>query len=341
MNPNDYSLTSALRAMVAGTWASKPSDEMKVSRLLWAAAGEPPQQPERIARVPGYALRDFMIGGSPATGAALAAGEVVGEYVPALRDTSAALRLGATSVTVPRGTATLATHRGTAGATAYWLADETTQITPSEPTIASTPSTPKTVAGLCTISHQLLAQGANVEQVVRTELRRAVAGALDVAIFAGSGSAGQPLGLTGISGTGAFTGTSLNQAALRNAQRDVGAAAGIVNAGAIGYVTTPAVAEILSTRPRVASSDRMLWEGASHEGTVEGLRAISTPNAPAATAILGDWSGCQVVEYAGGVLLEVDPYTAFSTGLVSFRVLLDVDVVFLRPAGFSIATSVT
>ena len=340
MNPNDYSLTAVLRAMVANTWTSKPSEEAKISRLLWAAAGEPPQQQERIARIPGYALRDFLIGGSPATGAALASGEVLGDYVPALRDTSAALRLGAASVSVPRGTATLATPRGTAGATAYWLADELEQITPSEPTIASTPSTPKTAAGLCTLSHQLLAQGANVEQVVRTELRRAVAGALDAAIFAGTGTNGQPVGLTGISGTGAFTGTSLNQAALRNAQRDVGTAE-IVNPGALGYVTTPAVAETLATRARVASSDRMLWEGASHDGIVEGVRAISTPNMPTATVAFGDWSGCQVVEYAGGVLLEADPYGAFKSGLVSFRVLLDVDVVFLRPASFSLATSVT
>jgi HK97 family phage major capsid protein len=279
--------------------------------------------------------RRFISGSNYLTGAAAAS------YVESLTGDSAALRLGVETLTVPRGASHLVGPRGSAGATAYWLGDENTVITESQPTLASFAAASKTVAGFVQATHQLLTQAANAEEVIRAELRRAAAAALDAAIFAGTGNSGQPLGIVGTVGCGAFTGTSLDQAALRNAQADLGTAKAISDPSKVAYATTPAVAELLAKRQRFTGSDRGLWEGSSFDGTVEGCRAISSASMPSASAILGDWSSVQIVEFAGGLVLEVDPFSAFSSGLVSIRLLLDCDVLVLRPAAFSVATGIT
>jgi HK97 family phage major capsid protein len=249
--------------------------------------------------------------------------------------------LGVPVVPISRGTSHLTAPKGSSGATAYWLSDENTVITETQPTLGSVAAAPKTVAAFCQLSHQLLTQAANAEQVVRAELRRATGAALDAAIFAGAGNSGQPLGIVGTSNVGTFTGTSLNQAAARNAQADLAVAKAITDPAKVAYVAPPATAETLSTRQRFTGSDRALWEGSLWDGTLEGVRAITSASMPAGTVILGDWSSVNLIEWAGGLVLEVDPFSAFNTGLVSVRLLLDCDVLVLRPAAFSVALSVT
>jgi HK97 family phage major capsid protein len=226
---------------------------------------------------------------------------------------------------------------GTAGATSYWLGDENTQITESQPAIGMISAFPKTLAAIGEISHQALRQ-TNAELVLRTELSRAAGAALTTAILQGSGLGGQPLGVIG-PGAGSFTGPSLTATALRNAQADIAPA--ILDPSAVGYITTPTVAELLATRPRVSGSDRMLLEGASHDGVVEGLRTLTSTGCPAATLVVGDWSQVWVAEWAGGAQLLIDPFTKFTQGIVALRLLLLVDIIVVRASAFSIATSIT
>jgi HK97 family phage major capsid protein len=340
MDPRNYSLAAAIRAAVANTWGSLRSEEKRESDRLSELAGEPlPPSRRTLIRVPGHALRDMTAAG--VSGSNYLTGTGAGDYVESLTGDSAALRLGVSVLPIPKGSSSIATPKGSAGATAYWLGDENTAITESQPTLASYASASKTVAGFVQASHQLLTQAANAEQVIRAELRRAAATALDAAILAGTGANGQPTGIIITSGVGGFTGTSLDQAALRNAQADLGTAKAITDPSKVAYVAPPAVAELLAKRQRFTGSDRALWEGSSFDGTVEGVRAISTTAMPSATMILGDWSSVQILEFAGGLLLEVDPFSAFNTGLVSIRLLLDCDVLVPRPAAFSVATGIT
>ena len=333
------SLINQLREAEGGNFGRTNSPEFRRHRELCERAGDLPPSRRILARIDAAMLRDMTVAG--VSGSNYLAPTVAGEYIPALQDDSAALKLGAQVLSIPAGSASLAQPRGATAATTYWLSDENTQITETQPALGSVASTSKTVAALVQVSRQLLIQGANTESVVRTELRRAAAAALDAAVFAGTGAAGQPTGIVNTSGIGAFTGASLDQAALRNSQADLATAKAIVNPGALGYVTTPAVAELISKRQRFTGSDRALWEGPSHDGIVEGLRAISSANAPTATMILAEWSSCQIVEYNGGMVIEVDPFSGFSTGLINIRLLLNVDVMLLRAAAFSVATGVS
>jgi HK97 family phage major capsid protein len=339
MKPNDYSLTAVLRAALAGTWATFRSDERREHDRLSEIADPLPPSQRTLIRVPGHALRDLSVATPSAGGYLTDQGQ--GEYVPSLTGDSTVLRLGVTSFPVPRGASSLAWARGTAGATAHWLGDEATAVTPSQPTLGQINSTGKTMGLITTASRALLIGAANAEAVIRAELRLAAAAALDAAVLAGSGINGQPLGIVGTPGVGAFTGGSLDQAALRNAQADIGTANAVINPAAVAYVAPPAVAELLAKRQRFTGSDRGLWEGSSFDGVVEGCRAVSTSGAPVSTLVLGDWSNVQIAEWAGGIILEVDPFSSFSTGAVSVRVLLTCDVVVQRPAAFSVATGVS
>lgn len=332
-----YSIPRAVRSILAGNWgrggAENQSPEYATSKALESIFGPAAYNGVRL---PNDALRD-LTAGVVGDGGYLVPTFTKG-YVDDLQPASVALKMGATVESaenaghnVPSGDTSVVTE---------WLPDETTPITESSPTFVSINSTIKILGAYCEISRQLLLQS-NAEAVLRRMLNRAAAAALDAAIINGSGASGQPMGIVGTTGIGTFTGTSLDQAALRNAQADVGNADAVLTPEAQGYVTTPTVAELLTTRARATGSDRMLWEGKSSDGTVEGCRAMSTTGCPAGTMIFGDWSAVTVLQFDGGLSIAVDPYSKFNTGLVGLRLLMPVDIIITHPAAFSVATSVT
>jgi HK97 family phage major capsid protein len=332
----EFSLGAMLRSLVSDDWYKSRSRERTVCDDLARRFGEPAghgiRVPDDVLQV-----RDLQAGTGSA-GGFLTATRVRG-YISALQPVSAAVSLGATIETVPAGGG-VAVPRGTAAVATTWLANETATITETAPTFGQIVLQPKILSAFCEVSRQLLLQS-NAENVIRLEFASAAGAALDAAILNGSGASGQPTGIINTAGVGSFTGVSLSQGALRNAQADVSTATA-VNAATCGYVSTPAVAELLATRLRTASTDsRMLWEGPSAAGTVEGCRAIATSGCPSGTAIYGDWSRLTVLQWDGGLVIEADPYTKFSSGIVAVRMLLPVDVIVTAPAAFSVATSIS
>lgn len=334
MTPSEnFSVAAMIRATLAQTWQKVPSQESRVAARLAERYG-PTLRASNSARLPhdALALRDLAAAGVSGSNYLIAT-EQAG-YLPSLQPASAVLALGAQTLQVDAGNIVIPTA---SAAATQWLADENSAITESQPTIGQVASSPKILAALVEVSHQLLTQS-NAEDVVRAELRRAAASAIDRAALQGTGNAGQPLGIVNAAGIGAFTGTSLNRAELTNAQLDV-ATANAANV-APGYVTTPAAANALAGRADTIESARAVWQGPLHDGTLVGTRALSTTNCPAATAIFGDWSNVTVVSW-GAPDLAVDPFTKFNTGLVALRLLLLVDIVVTRAAAFSVASSVT
>ena len=335
MTKPQFSIAALLAAKAADTWARQTSVEYLAHRELCDRFGEPSSQ--AAVRLPPGALdtRDMTVSG--VSGSQYLAGTRVGEYLPSLQPYAAPLALGAQVLSIDGGHVTYPV--GGTAAVASWLSDENSApASETQPTIGSTAATPKTLAAFAHVTHQALRQS-NAEQVVRLELARAAGAAVTAAILQGTGTLGQPIGITKTAGVGTYTGAAQTQAHLRNGQ--AGIAAAILNPGAVGMITTPAVAEVLTTRQRFTGSDRALWEGPSHDGLVEGVRALSTAACSAATEILGDWSLAWIVEWAGGAQIQVDPFTYFDSGVVQVRLLLLVDVLFPRPAAFAVATSVS
>lgn len=331
MKPADYSIAAIVRACLSDTWGKVSSGEFFVHKDLVQIHG--PCSRAHAARLPAHALRDMTAAGVSGSNYLVPTDQT--SYLPALQSASVVLRLGAQTLDAGKGNIVLPT--GAAPAT-QWLADELAAITESQPTIGQTASSPKVLAALVEVSHQLLRQS-NAEQVLRTELSRAAGASIDAAALAGSGASGQPTGIVSHPGIGSFTGGTLNRTALTNAQLDV-ADGNAITSGRVGYVTTPTVANVLANRADTIESTSPVWRGPLHDGLVIGTRALSTRNCPASTAIYGDWANICLVSW-GVPEIAIDPFTKFDWGIVAVRLLFMVDVVVTRAAGFTVATSVS
>lgn len=263
----------------------------------------------------------------------------VQSFTGALYAASVTGRLGATRLTGLVGDAVV--PRVAASATGYWLSTETEAPTESTATLDELAMTPKTVGALVELSRKLVKQASpSVENLAMADLGGVLAQAVDAGAINGTGTLGQPLGVLNTSGIGAFTGTSLDLAALTNAQVDVATSGAIVRGDSLGYATTPAVGAVLKARQRFTGVDRALWEGAVHEGEVEGVRAMSSTNVPTASMIYGDWSQLLIGEW--GVLdIRTNPFQNFKAGIVAIRAFWSIDTGLRHRSAFSVASSIT
>jgi HK97 family phage major capsid protein len=327
----DYSLAAACRSVLADTWTRYSSHERSVHHDLVERHG--PCARVGSIRLPDHALRDMSVAGVSGSNY-LVATESAG-YLPSLQPRSVVLQLGATTVDAGRGHVVL--DKASAAATVQWLSDENAAITESQPTFGQIAATPKILAVLVEVSHQMLKQS-DAEQVLRAELARAAGAAIDKAALQGTGTLGQPLGILTTPSVGAFTGSSLNRTELTNAQLDVATAN--ADLARRGYVTTPAVANLLANRADTIESTTALWRGNLHDGIVIGERALSTTNMPTDTAIYGAWPALNVISW-GSLEIALDPMTKFNSGIVAIRLLAMVDIVAAHAAAFSAASSIT
>lgn len=272
------------------------------------------------------------------TGAYLVATENL-SFIDLLRNRSVVLAMGATKMSGLQGNVTI--PKQTAGATAYWLASETTAITEGNQTFAQVSLTPRTVGAVTDISRLLQLQSSpQTDALVAADLAKSVATAVDLAAIAGTGTE-QPTGIINTASVGAFTGSSLDAAALLNAQTDLGAANALTPSS--GYVTTASVASLLMTRVPFSGSTAACWTGNILDGTCMGLRAMSSAQVPSATMILGTWSDCIIGEWG---VLEISVSNSaeaghFAKGISTLRAMFTCDVIVRNAASFSVATSIT
>jgi len=224
--------------------------------------------------------------------------------------------------------------RMTAGGTAYWLADESTQITESQATIGQVSLTPHNVAALTEISHQLMQQSSpDAEQMVMNDLAQVLGLAVDVACLRGSGVSGQPHGIVGTSGVGSFDTDSTNTFSdVLDAQVDVSAANALRPGCA--YVADFASAALLMGRSRFSSTDTPIWNGSLLEGTMAGFPCRASNQMSANTMLFGWWPSILVAEW-GQLELMVNPYSDFTRGLTAVRAWYAMDTAMRYPAAFS------
>jgi hypothetical protein len=102
-----------------------------------------------------------------------------------------------------------------------------------------------------------------------------------------------------------------------------------------GFALGPAAAKLMRQRERAPGSGAIFADG-----RVDGFRALSTRNAPAATIVFGDWSRAALVEW-GTLELGADPFTGFQSAKIAARAILSVDVWIKQPTAFAKAESIT
>jgi HK97 family phage major capsid protein len=278
------------------------------------------------------AKRDMTVAGVSGSQYLVGTENLAGSFIDLLRNDSVVLGLGATRLTGLVGNITI--PRMTAGGTAYWLADESTQITESQATIGQVSLSPKNVAALTEISHQLMQQSSpDVEQMVMNDLAQVLALAVDVAALRGSGASGQPQGIVGTSGVGTFDTDGTNTFSdVLDAQVDV-MAANALRPGC-AYVADPASAALLMGRSRFASTDTPIWNGSLLEGQMAGFPCRATNQMAANTMLFGLWPSIIVAEW-GQLELMVNPYSDFTRGLSAVRAWYAMDTAMRYPAAFS------
>ena len=334
-----FSMLRAIQACVTNDWKLAPF-ELECSRAI-ASKMQVAPDPNKFF-VPFEVLqdkrsvsgqRDATVAGS---GGFLVETQNLG-FIEMLRNRSVAFRMGVRRLSGLVGNVTI--PRQSAAATAYWLANESTQITESDQTFVQVSLSPKTAGAYTEISRQLLLQSSpSAEGIVMSDLAAVTALAADLAVLNGSGASGQPEGILQTTGIGSVTGTSIDYAKVLEFQTDVAAANVMPETG--GYVTTPAVASLLMQRVKFSSTASPLWEGNIWDGNMSGFTAMTSNQMPAATMLFGDWREAIVGEW--GVLeVETNPFADFKAGIIGVRAMYSMDVAVRRPFAFSSASSIT
>jgi HK97 family phage major capsid protein len=337
-----YSLMRAIRAMVDRNWEGA-GFELECSKEILKRAGlnAAPNGgfyvPYDILAKRQVAQRDLTAGTANAGGYLVATDNLAGSFIDLLRNRTLLAKLGATMLSGLQGNVTI--PKQTAAGTAYWLTNEATAITESQPTLGQLALSPKNVGAYTEISRQLMLQSnPSVDALVMNDLARVIGIAIDLAGFEGSGASGQPTGISNTAGIGSVTGTTLAYAGVLEFQTDVAGANALTESCA--YVTTPAVAALLSGRQRFTSTDTPLWQGNILDGQMAGFRAASTLQVTAASMVFGDFSQVVIGEW-GMLELALNPYANFAAAISGIRAIQTVDVGVRQAGAFSRATSIT
>ncbi|MEY2686552.1 MAG: hypothetical protein RL375_750 [Pseudomonadota bacterium] len=282
--------------------------------------------------------RDLTVGTPTAGGNLVGTNLQPQSFIDLLRARSVCADLGMTMLTGLVGNVTI--PKLTGAATAYWLANEAAAITESQQTIGQLALSPKTIGVYTELSRLLMMQSTpSAEALVMNDFAKQMALGIDLAVLEGSGSSGQPTGISLTAGIGSVTGTSLALAGVTEFQTDV-AAGNALDVGS-AYVTTPTVAGLLLQRARFSSTDsRTLWEGNVLEGTVMGFRGRTTTQVTAASMTFGDFAQVVLAEW-GMLEIALNPYANFGAAISGIRAIQSVDVGIRQAAAFSRATSIT
>lgn len=332
-----YSVVRAIRAMVDRDWRGAEFERECSAEILKRAGID--SAPNGGFFLPAdIQKRDLTVGTATAGGNLVGTNLVPSSFIELLRARAVVAQLGA--VMLPGLVGNVAIPKQTGAATAYWLQNEADPITESNHTFGQLSLTPKHVGAYTEISRQLMMQSTPaVDQLVMDDFARVLALAIDKAALEGTGSNGQPTGISQTSNIGSVTGTSLDLADCLEFQADLAGSNALVNGCA--YVTTPAVAALLAGRARISSTDSVtLWRGNILEGQIEGFRAVSTTQVTAASMVFGDFSQVVIGEW-GFLELAMNPYASFTAAITGIRAIQTVDVGVRHAAAFSRATSIT
>ena len=281
--------------------------------------------------------RDMTVGTSTAGGNLVATNLIPSSFIDLLRARARVAQLGATML--PGLVGNVAIPKLTGAATAYWLANEATAITESQQTIGQLALAPKSLGAYTEISRQLMLQSTPAaETLIMTDLAKVLALAIDLAALEGSGSSGQPTGISATAGIGSVTGTSLAYAGIVEFQTDTAGSNALADNSA--YLTTPAIAGLLMQRQRFSSTDSPLWVGSVLDGQMAGYRATTTTVVTAGSMTFGDFSQVVIGEW-GMLEIALNPYASFTAAITGVRAIQSIDVGIRQAAAFSRATSIT
>ena len=222
----------------------------------------------------------------------------------------------------------------TGGADAAWVAEDVA-ATKAKPAYAKMTLSPKRLQVLQGVTYDLIHQNSkSVDALIMADMVKAHAAALDAAIFAGSGSSGQPTGVLGRAGNTVSidsTGGPITYAKLVEMEQMVGEDNGLLDE-TLAYVSNAKVMGKLKTIPQVQGYPWYLL----NEGKVNGYPFFMSNALPSnltkstgsnlSAAIFGPFSQVICGTWGGGLQFIIDPYTAKASGVLEVTAIAYHDV---------------
>jgi len=304
-------------------------------------AGFAMPDPSEITRAMSRALTTTAF----STGAALVDTAVLGsEYIELLRNRTVVDKLG---IRMLAGlTANVALPRAVGGGTTYWLSDDGTNVTTSNQTFGQVGITPHTLIANTAYSKQLMAQASlDVEGLVRNDLGRVLGIEKDRVVLLGKGTAGEPLGVSKLSGVGSVTfGAAATWAKLLDFETQVAAANALQ--GNMAFVISPATRAKFKNQPKVGSTfPNFLFDqnnDGSGDGYINGYYGIVTNQVGTASTvqnqvIYGNWNDLIMASFAG-LDVVVDPYSLSKAAQIQITITQWMDVAVRHAGSFCISS---
>ena len=239
----------------------------------------------------------------------------------------------------------------TGGADAAWVAEEGS-ASKQKPQYSKAVMSPKRLQVFQGVTYDLMHQSSKaLDNLIMEDMVKAHAVALDAAIFAGSGSSGQPTGVLSASGVNTITidasnGGPLTHDLLVQMETEVGIDNGLLD-DTLAYVSNAKVQGKLKTIPQIAGYPYYLM----NDGKVNGYPFFMSNAIPSnltkgdtsgacSAAIFGNWSEVIVGSW-GGLQIIVDPYTAKAEGVLEISAAAYHDVLVRTPVAFCKIVDIT
>ena len=255
-----------------------------------------------------------------------------GDFIDVLRNNSAVMPL-ATMLNGLSGDVKI--PRKTAAASAAFISSEGGAAGESELTVGNVSMSPKSLGAFTDITRQHMIQSSiDVENLVRNDLAASMAIAIDDAALEGSGSSGNPTGITNTSGINTV---SLSSAAAPTFAEMVSmeTAVRVDNAllGDLAYIVHPTNYGTLKTTEKASNTAQFV----AVNDEINGYRAVVSPQLTANNYVFGNFNDLLIGMF-GGLDIVVDPYTSSSSGTVRIVALQSVDVAVRHAVSFCAAS---
>ena len=328
-----FSIMRAINAMANPTdrkAQEAAAFEMECSEAAQRAYGKTAQGvmlPEEVMR--NWNQRDISAGSD---GALIGEDFRGGDFIDVLRNNSAVMPMA----TMLNGlTGDVKIPRKSAASTAAFISSEGGAAGESEFTVGSVTMTPKTLGAFTDVTRQLLIQSSlDVENLIRNDLAQSMAIAIDNGALQGSGSSGNPTGITNTSGINTV---SLSSAAAPTFAEMVSmeTAVRVDNAlmGDLAYIVHPSNYGTLKTTEKATNTAQFV----AVNDEINGYKVVVSPQLTANNYVFGNFSDLLIGMFSG-LDIVVDPYSNSTSGTVRVVGLQSVDTAVRHAVSFCAAS---
>lgn len=254
-----------------------------------------------------------------------------GDFIDALRNQSSVMQAGARMLGGLSGDVKI--PKKTAASTAAWIGTEGGDATESEMTVGQVSLAPKTLGAFTDVTRQLLIQSSlDVEGLIRDDLSRALAIAIDKAGLEGTGSSGQPTGILNQTGVNQVTNfAAANPTFAEVVTLETAVAEDNALQGNLSYIMPASMYGALKTTEKATGTAQFVVEPG---GSINGYRGIVSNQATAGNLYFGNFDDLLIGMF-GGLDLTVDPYTMSKSGTIRLVALQSVDMAVRHAVSFA------